>query len=85
MNALHDRARVDPRNRSRLERERTALHERLYARPSDFAATRDLQAVNAALATTPDVGVPDQGRLRSSGMSSLDRMRSWFRRRRRRT
>jgi hypothetical protein len=85
MNALHDRARADPRNRSRLERERAALHERLYARPSDCAATRELRAVNAALAATPDADVPDQGRLRRSGMSSLDRMRSWFRRRRRRT
>jgi hypothetical protein len=80
MNAVRGRARADADRRSLLEGERTALHDRLYARSSDFAATRDLQAVNAALATTPEVDVPDQSRLRRSGMSGLDRIRSWFRR-----
>jgi hypothetical protein len=80
MNAAFERTPAAADGRSHLEDERTALHDRLYARASDVAATRDLQAVNAALAKAPDVDAPDQDRLRRSGMSSLDRIRSWFRR-----
>jgi len=60
-----------------LERVRDGLLERLHARSADFAATEELQAVRDQLWALPAPVDPDRSiRLRRSGMSFFDRLRT---------
>jgi hypothetical protein len=60
-----------------LEHVRDGLLERLHARSADFAATEELQAVGARLWALAAPEDPDRAeRLRRSGMSFFDRLRS---------
>jgi hypothetical protein len=60
-----------------LEQARDRLLARLHARSDDFAATEQLQAVNARLATLRSDADDDRPRrLKRSGLSFLDRLRA---------
>ena len=68
---------------ARLLQTRDGLLARLHTQSDDFAATKELQDVYADLATLRAESDDDRPhRLRRSGFSSLDRMRTWRRERR---
>ena len=65
-----------------LDRARAGLVARLQKRSDDFAATRALQAVTAASARLVSQAHPgEQDRVLAAGLSGVDRMRIWLRKR----
>lgn len=63
-----------------LDRARSRLLRRLHRSSDDFAATRALQAVNAAtVRLASSIGTGQSERVRHLGLSSNDRTRLWLR------
>ena len=68
------------RSRFVLEQAQAVLLARLHNRPDDFAATTELQAVNALSARLKSQIPPlERDRLVHEGMSSVERTRIWLR------